>query len=107
APAPTAPAAPVAGPTPTAAPPEPVTTADPAVNNAVAVQGAAMIETQAPAVASIPVPAPPPGADSRAKARWLLATAREQIRAGNYDEAAANIAKARAVNTRWGLFDDT
>ena len=53
------------------------------------------------------VPPPPAGADTKAQARWLLATAREQIRAGNYDDAAAKVAQARGLNARWGLFDDT
>ncbi len=62
-----------------------------------------------PAVASPPgvVPPPPANADAKAQARWLLATAREQIRAGNYDDAAAKVAQARGMNIRWGLFDDT
>ena len=49
----------------------------------------------------------PPVADAKAQARWLLAASREQIRAGNYDDAAAKVAQARAMNVRWGLFDDT
>ena len=48
-----------------------------------------------------------PDADAKQQARWLLATAREQIRSGNYDDAAAKVAQARALNVRWGLFDDT
>ncbi|MBV8233684.1 MAG: hypothetical protein JO329_27210, partial [Planctomycetaceae bacterium] len=57
---------------------------------------------------------PGPGTDPRLattdikqKGRWLLQTAREQIRLGNYDDAAAKVAEARSLNVRWGLFDDT
>ncbi len=46
-------------------------------------------------------------ADTRQEARWLLTAAREQIRLGNYDDAAAKVARAQAMNIKWGLFDDT
>ena len=52
-------------------------------------------------------PPPPAGADAKAQARWLLAAAREQMRMGGYDDAAAKVSQARALNVRWGLFDDT
>ncbi len=58
---------------------------------------------------SSPVPPVPASAanDAKAKARWLLASAREQIRVGAYDDAAKNVEQARALNIHWGLFDDT
>jgi type II secretory pathway component GspD/PulD (secretin) len=105
APAPVAVAAPepspaqVQAPAPALAAADASASADPAVTNAVAAPG------QAPS--AIPVPAPPAGADTKAQARWLLAAAREQTRAGNYDDAEAKVAQARALNVRWGLFDDT
>ncbi len=74
---------------------------DPAVTNAVVNPGVAQ---NAPA---IPAPAPPANADAKAQARWLLAAAREQLRAGNYDDASAKVAQARGLNVRYGLFDDT
>src|SRR5262249_40578928 len=41
------------------------------------------------------------------KARWMLQSAREQIRQGNYDEAGKLVAQVRTMNVHWGLFDDT
>ncbi len=101
-------------PTPTAAPvltevPTQVAP-DLAVTNAVTDSSAAA----APASPLVPapamttqVPAPPKGADAKAQALWLLATAREEIRAGNYDSATDKVAQARKLNVRWGLFGDT
>jgi type II secretory pathway component GspD/PulD (secretin) len=77
----------------------PAATADPAAASAVADSGAA--------ASTIPAPSATAGVDTRAQAKWLLASAREQITAGNYDGAAAKIAQARSLNIRWGLFDDT
>jgi len=45
--------------------------------------------------------------DSKQEARWKLQTAREQLRLGNYDDASKLVAEVRAMNVRWGLFDDT
>jgi type II secretory pathway component GspD/PulD (secretin) len=41
------------------------------------------------------------------QASWLLKSAREQMRLGNYDAAAQMIAQAKAMDVRWTLFDDT
>jgi len=51
--------------------------------------------------------APAPGGDSRQQAKWLLQSARDQVRAGDYDGALAKVARANALNVKWGLFDDT
>jgi type II secretory pathway component GspD/PulD (secretin) len=41
------------------------------------------------------------------QAGWLLKSAREQMRLGNFDAAAQIIAQAKAMDVRWTLFDDT
>jgi len=46
-------------------------------------------------------------ADTKQKSRWLLKSAREDIRQGNFDDAAAKVAQARALNVTYTLFDDT
>jgi type II secretory pathway component GspD/PulD (secretin)/tetratricopeptide (TPR) repeat protein len=46
-------------------------------------------------------------ADAKQKADWLLRSSREQIAAGNYDEAEAKLGEARGLNVKWGLFGDT
>ena len=94
--------------------------ADPATAAALA---QAPVASQAPAVSPLPSPSSPPvadvrpadatttatqaGADPKAQGKWLLSAAREQLRSGNYDDAAAKVEQARALNVRWGLFDDT
>ena len=45
--------------------------------------------------------------DTKQKARWMLQAAREQIRQGNYDEAAKAVEQVKRMNVHWGLFDDT
>ena len=68
--------------------------------------------TQAPA-ATAPQTAPiggsmgrgGPSSDMKQQARWLLATAREQLRLGNVEEADKKLAEARALNIKWGLFE--
>ncbi|HEX8199402.1 MAG TPA: type II secretory pathway, component PulD, partial [Isosphaeraceae bacterium] len=45
-------------------------------------------------------------ADAKARARWLLMGAREQMHQGHYDDAADKLAEARRLNVRWRLFDD-
>jgi type II secretory pathway component GspD/PulD (secretin) len=99
--------APVAVPAlaPVAAPPP--AASDPAV--AVASPETAPAATgAAPAPATVPAPtAVNASGDVKQTARWLLQAAREQVRLGNYDDAAAKVAQARALNVRWGLFDDT
>jgi type II secretory pathway component GspD/PulD (secretin)/tetratricopeptide (TPR) repeat protein len=62
--------------------------------------------TASPSSPVPPVPASAPN-DGKAQARWLIAAAREQIRAGSYDDASTKIEQARALNVHWGLFDDT
>ena len=95
--------------------------ADPAT--AAAAPAQAPVASQAAAVSPLPSPSSPPaadvkvadasttatqtGADPKAQGKWLLAAAREQLRAGSYDDATAKIEQARALNVRWGLFDDT
>jgi hypothetical protein len=49
----------------------------------------------------------PGGGDTKQQAEWLLHQSREMISLGNFDEAAKKLAEARAMNVRWGLFDDT
>jgi type II secretory pathway component GspD/PulD (secretin) len=49
----------------------------------------------------------PMGGDSKQQAEWLLHQARELITMVRYDEAEKKLAEARAMNVRWGLFDDT
>ena len=44
---------------------------------------------------------------TRQEGGWLLNAAREQVRLGNYDDAAAKVARVKAMNIKWGLFDDT
>jgi general secretion pathway protein D len=65
----------------------------------------------APGMGAYPTPAPTSAPDSSAgakqKGRWLLHQAREQIRLGNFDDAAAKLAEARAMNIKWSLFDET
>ncbi len=59
---------------------------------------------------SVPMPMPARGEaspDDKQKARFYLQAARSQARAGNYDGAAAMVAKARELNIKWGLFDET
>ena len=46
-----------------------------------------------------------PSSDMKQQARWLLATAREQVRQGNLEEADKKLAEARALNIKWGLFE--
>ena len=46
-------------------------------------------------------------ADLKQKSRWLLKSAREDLRQGNYDEAATKVAEARTLNVDYTLFDDT
>ena len=48
-----------------------------------------------------------PVAGDKQSARWLLQQARDLAGQGRYDEAGAKVAEARAMNIRWGLFDDT
>lgn len=43
----------------------------------------------------------------RQQAMWLLHSAREQIQVGNYQAAIQFLAQAKAMDVRWGLFDDT
>src|SRR5262249_25558306 len=66
------------------------------------VQAAAMPQPQAQGTA-----AAAPASDPRQTAIWTLRSAREQIRAGNYDEASKLVAQAQAMNVQWNLFDDT
>jgi type II secretory pathway component GspD/PulD (secretin) len=77
---------------------------------------AAVVQAPSPsqsmaASATDPVPGTAGGrvdtSDSKQKGRWMLQSAREQIRQGNYDEAAALVEQVRGMNVRWGLFDDT
>ena len=78
---------------------------------------ASVAPASAPAADSSPPPADPSVAtadsssdanmEPKSKAKWLLLTAREQLSQGNYDAAAAKVAQARALNVRYGLFDDT
>ncbi|MDE2508133.1 MAG: type II secretory pathway, component PulD, partial [Planctomycetota bacterium] len=63
-----------------------------------------------PATATSPITANTPRTattDSRQQARWLLHSAREQAALGNYDQAEQLVTQAKALNIRWGLFDDT
>jgi len=46
-------------------------------------------------------------ADMKQKSRWLLKSAREDIRLGHYDEASAKVSEARGLNVDYTLFDDT
>ncbi|MFM7317665.1 MAG: type II secretory pathway, component PulD [bacterium] len=46
-------------------------------------------------------------ADAKQKSRWLLKSAREDIRQGNFEDAVAKLAQARALNVSYTLFDDT
>ena len=46
-------------------------------------------------------------AEAKQAARQLLVSARRDIISGNLDEAAEKIARARAMDVKWGLFDDT
>lgn len=67
----------------------------------------------APAMTPVPAGPSPTGdprgapSDPKQSASWMLRNAREQIRLGNYDEAAKLVAQTREMNVRWGLFDDT
>ena len=61
----------------------------------------------APAQAPAAEPGPRGTTDSKQQARWLLQSAREQIRMGNYQDAGEMVAKSQAMNVKWGLFDDT
>jgi hypothetical protein len=45
--------------------------------------------------------------DVKQKARWLLQCAREQLFRGNFDEAKQFVEESRALNVKWGYFDDT
>ncbi|WP_250846819.1 type II secretory pathway, component PulD [Aquisphaera insulae] len=45
--------------------------------------------------------------DPKQRARWLLHEAREQIAAGNSAAAEEKLARAEAIDVKWGLFDDT
>ena len=45
--------------------------------------------------------------DKKSRGRWLLLTARDQLRKGDYAGAEAKVIEARSLNIRWGLFDDT
>ncbi len=74
---------------PDLAPAEPAATPDPVAPVADATANGA----SAPRAATIPVPTPPPGADAKAQAHWLLAAARNQIKAGDYDDATAKVAQ--------------
>ncbi|MDR3637008.1 MAG: sigma-70 family RNA polymerase sigma factor [Isosphaeraceae bacterium] len=46
-------------------------------------------------------------ANARQAARQLLASARRDLGMGLLDEAAEKISRARALDVKWGLFDDT
>ncbi len=48
-----------------------------------------------------------PAVNARARARWLLHEAREQLISHNYDAAQHKVDEADALNVKWGLFDDT
>ena len=45
--------------------------------------------------------------DTKQAARWKLQSAREQLRMGNYDDAAKLVAEVRQMPVKWGLFDET
>jgi type II secretory pathway component GspD/PulD (secretin) len=45
--------------------------------------------------------------DDKQAARWLLQSAREDVRLGRYDAADEKVNQARAMNVSWTLFDDT
>ena len=45
--------------------------------------------------------------NAKQKARQLLSSARHDIISGDLDEAARKLSQARAMNVKWGLFDDT
>jgi type II secretory pathway component GspD/PulD (secretin) len=47
------------------------------------------------------------GGSGKAQAAWMLKQAREQMRLGNFDQAAALVAQAKTMDLRWTLFDDT
>ncbi|CAN5911389.1 hypothetical protein BH23PLA1_BH23PLA1_31280 [soil metagenome] len=44
--------------------------------------------------------------ESKSAARWLLHSAREDIARGQYDAAQEKIHQARAMEVRWGIFDN-
>ncbi|MEO6811077.1 MAG: hypothetical protein ABI353_18360, partial [Isosphaeraceae bacterium] len=44
-------------------------------------------------------------ADNKQTGRWLLKSAREQLRMGNLDEAERNLNEVRTLNVHWGLFE--
>jgi type II secretory pathway component GspD/PulD (secretin) len=46
-------------------------------------------------------------ADAKQKVRWLLKSAREDVRLGDYDAADAKVAEARSIDVSYTLFDDT
>ena len=45
--------------------------------------------------------------DTKQAARWKLQSAKEQMRMGNYDDAAKLVAEVRQMPVKWGLFDET
>jgi len=74
-----------------------------------AVKPAAAATPTAPAAdPSAPSPVGPRGTtDLKQDARWKLQAAREQMRLGNYDEAARVVAEVQQMPVKWGLFDET
>ncbi len=45
--------------------------------------------------------------DIKQQARWLLHKARDQIHKKQFDTAEKSVAEARAMNVKWGYFDDS
>jgi len=77
--------------------------ADPAVTPASAAPSPAMAPAPAPDAQPIRMGAN----DAKQRGRWLMQQAREAIGRGDYDDAQVKIDEVRALDVRWGLFDDT
>ncbi len=58
-------------------------------------------------VAANPAAMPTSPAEIKQRGRWLLHEGREQLLRGNYDLAQQKVDEVRALDVRWGLFDDT
>jgi type II secretory pathway component GspD/PulD (secretin) len=48
-----------------------------------------------------------PATGDKQTARWMLQQARELLGQGRVEDARAKVAEVRALNIKWGLFDDT
>ncbi|MDR3636471.1 MAG: type II secretory pathway, component PulD, partial [Isosphaeraceae bacterium] len=82
--------------------PQPVVTATPSDTQVTPVSIA-----PAQAAAEKPAESRGPAGDNKQEARWKLQKAREMIRLGQYDDAAKSIDEVRAMDIKWGLFDET